>query len=97
MSDRFQWMFETGVSRVYDKSEKNGSGDYVGERTLGRVTVGPQVSISKSMWGRPVMRAFVSHSLWNKANQAKVASNGAPSFADATEGTSLGYQFEVWF
>lgn len=95
LSDRIQLVFETGYSRVKDESEKNG-GAAVGVRELMRVSFAPQISLSKSIWGRPVMRAFVSHSFWNKANQSFVG-QGAPTFRDKRAGTSVGYQFEAWF
>lgn len=95
LSDRIQLVFETGYSRVKDESEKNG-GVAVGVRELMRVSFAPQISLSKSIWGRPVMRAFVSHSFWNKANQSFVG-QGAPTFRDKRAGTSFGYQFEAWF
>lgn len=95
VTDRIQMMMELGYSRIEDQSEKVG-GEKVGERDLTRVTLAPQVSLSKSIWGRPVLRAYLTHSMWNKNNMAKVATN-APSFADKQEGTSFGYQFEAWF
>ncbi len=98
VSDRFQWAFEAGYSRINNESEKTGGGDYVGDRDLGRVTAAAQLSVGKSMWGRPVMRAFVSHSFWNDANQgANFIGNRAPAFSDKLSGTNLGYQFEAWF
>lgn len=95
VSDRVQWMLELGYSRIEDQSEKVG-GEKVGERDLSRITLAPQISFSKSIWGRPVLRAYLTHSMWNKNNMAKVATD-APSFADKQSGTSFGYQFEAWF
>ncbi len=95
VSDRFQWVFETGFSRIKDESERNGT-KALGERTLTRATFGPQLSFNKSIWGRPVMRAFVSRSSWNRDNRASIRAN-APTFGGRLEGTSLGYQFEAWF
>lgn len=95
VTDRIQWMLELGYSRIEDQSEKVG-GNALGERDLTRITVAPQVSLSKSIWGRPVLRAYLTHSTWNKNNMTKVAVD-APTFADKQEGTSFGYQFEAWF
>jgi maltoporin len=95
VTDRFQWVFETGFSRIQDDTERDGSNP-LGARDMTRVTVAPQLSFSKSIWGRPVLRAFLTHSVWNSANSAKVATS-APTFADKTAGTSFGYQFEAWF
>jgi maltoporin len=95
VSDRFQWVFEAGYSHFKNDSEVN-AGVMVGDRELSRLTVASQLSLSKSIWGRPVMRVFVTHSLWNSGNQSYIA-QVAPTFANRTEGTSLGYQFEAWF
>jgi maltoporin len=98
-TDRVQFLFEGGYSHYKDESETVGGvagAPAVGDRELSRITIGPQLSIKKSIWGRPVMRAFVSHSFWNRNNQSFVAQN-APTFADKMEGTSFGYQFETWF
>lgn len=94
-SDRFQMVFEAGYSHIVNESEKVGA-NYVGDRELGRITLAPQISIKKSIWGRPVMRAFVTHSVWNTANRDKIK-DGAPTFANRDEGTNFGYQFEAWF
>ncbi|WP_374078889.1 carbohydrate porin [Bdellovibrio bacteriovorus] len=95
VSDRFQWVFETGYSHYKDESEMDGASP-VGDRELMRVTFAPQLSLSKTIWGRPVMRAFVSHSRWSDSNKSFIGAN-APAFKDKTEGTNFGYQFEAWF
>lgn len=95
MTDRIQWMMEFGYSRIENQAEKD-AGEPVGERDLSRITLAPQISFSRSIWGRPVLRAFISHSFWNKNNKSYVATS-APSFNDKQEGTSFGYQFEAWF
>lgn len=96
MTDRVQWMLEFGYSRIQKQSEKTPGGEDLGERDLSRITLAPQISLSKSIWGRPVLRAYLTHSMWNKGNADKVSVN-APSFKDKQEGTSFGYQFEAWF
>lgn len=95
VSDRFQWAFEAGSSRIQDDTERDG-GRPVGARDLSRVTVAPQLSFNKSIWGRPILRAFLAHSFWNSENKSYVGQN-ASTFMDKTEGTSFGYQFEAWF
>ena len=100
-TDRFQLATELGYTRYEDQSERvNGgtTGPYVGVRDLGRVAIAPQLSFKKSIWGRPVMRAYVSYSFWNDANQgASRIGNSAPTFADKSNGMNVGYQYEVWF
>jgi len=95
VTDRFQWVLEFGYSRLRNEAEQSG-GEPVGERDLARITLAPQISFSKSIWGRPVLRAYVTHSMWNSANKNFIAVS-APSFAQETSGTSFGYQFEAWF
>ncbi|MDG0817224.1 carbohydrate porin [Bdellovibrio svalbardensis] len=98
VTDRFQWVFETGYSHYKDESETLTNGQPAGDRELGRVTVAPQLSMSKSMWGRPVLRAFASYSFWNSNNEdPKYIGASAPTFANKSSGMSFGYQFEAWF
>ncbi len=95
-SDRMQLAFEGGMSQINDRSQKDANGVAVGDRMLTRLTIAPQIGFSKSFWGRPVLRAFVTHSFWNDANKDSIAKS-APSTAGQTAGTSLGTQFEVWY
>lgn len=95
-SDRFQMVFEAGYSHILDESELDTNNNPVGDRELARITIAPQISLKKSIWGRPVMRAFVAHSVWNTANRDKIKTS-APTFEKRDEGTNFGYQFEVWF
>lgn len=90
LTDHYQIAFELGHSRVYIESEK------LGERELSRVTIAPQLSLSRSFWARPVMRAFVSYSTWNDANTSRVTTS-APAFTGLTQAFNIGYQAEVWF
>lgn len=92
VTDRFQWVFETGFSRIKDESE----GPNAEDRDLMRVTVASQISLKKTIWGRPVMRAFVTYSSWSDSNKANIAAQ-APAFANRNNGTNIGYQFEAWF
>ncbi|MGZ3770393.1 MAG: carbohydrate porin, partial [Bdellovibrio sp.] len=95
VSDRFQWVFEGGYSHYKDESEVV-AGSPVGDRDLARITIAPQLSFKKSIWGRPVMRAFLTHSIWNGSNKSFIAGY-APTFAHDESGTNFGYQFEAWF
>ena len=67
-----------------------------GKRTLTRLTFAPQLSINENIWGRPVLRAFYTHSFWNTANRAFVAQN-APTYGNSTSGGSYGFQMESFF
>lgn len=67
-----------------------------GTRRLTRLTFAPQLSVNENIWGRPVLRAFYTHSFWNKANSSNVAQN-APTYANKTAGGSYGLQMETFF
>ena len=58
----------------------------VHQKTLTRFTIAPQVSISDSFWGRPVIRAFYSQTFWNRANRGTIDSSGP--YAGKTSGAS---------
>jgi len=68
----------------------------VGERHLTRITLAPQLGINESIWGRPVLRAFYTHSIWNDKNMSNIAQN-APTYANKTNGGSFGVQMESFF
>lgn len=67
-----------------------------GTRRLSRLTFAPQLSVNENIWGRPVLRAFYTHSFWNKANQNQVAKD-APTYANKLAGGSYGVQMESFF
>lgn len=95
-TDHWQLAFEGGHSQIKVHSEKSSSGADLGPRTLTRLTIAPQLSLGRSIWARPVVRAYFSHSFWNAANSPYIALN-APSFSGATSGQAVGVQTEVWF
>ena len=67
-----------------------------GAKRLSRLTFAPQLSINENIWGRPVLRAFYTHSFWNQKNKTNVAQN-APTYANKTDGGALGVQMESFF
>lgn len=79
------------VSEVGSSIVQNG-----GARRLSRITIAPQLGLSEDIWGRPVLRAFYTHSFWNSANKANIAQN-APTYADKTAGGAYGFQMETFF
>lgn len=95
VSEHMQILFEAGYSRIEDEAEVVG-GKAVGARELYRISIAPQISFKKSIWGRPVLRAYLAHSTWNDANKSSIA-DAAPTFANQNAGTNFGYQYEVWF
>lgn len=63
-------------------------------RQLARVTLAPQVSWARSIWSRPVIRAYYARSFWSKSNRGRV---GTPVYKDELAGTSIGVQAEIWY
>lgn len=86
LTDHYHIAFEAGTSLVNKKGEA--------VRQLTRFTISPQVSISRSIWGRPVVRAFYSRSFWSSSNRGDV---GGRAYEGATSGGNYGLQVEAWF
>ncbi|MCB9063167.1 MAG: carbohydrate porin [Halobacteriovoraceae bacterium] len=63
---------------------------------LTRFTLSPQIHLNKGIWGRPVIRFYISQTFVNSAIAETVASNagiiGAPE-----NYSNYGIQFESWF
>ena len=103
MSEHFHLVAEAGHSEVRDDADRSVAGSRIGARTLNRVTFAPEVGIKSDIFGRPVIRFFVTHSMWNDDNRAfkngtatkSVA--GYNAFTTESSGTSVGFQSEVWF
>lgn len=87
-NDHISLTGQAGVSTVNDES------DSLGARTLTRFTLAPQVSLGKSYWSRPVVRAYVSHTSWSDNNKGLASGTTAEG---KTEALSVGMQTEVWF
>ena len=82
--------FEAGHSEVKDDSET------VGVRQMTRFTLAPQVAISNNIFGRPVIRAYLTQTLWNDANRTQLVA-GSQEYQKSNSATSVGFQTEVWF
>lgn len=65
------------------------------QRELTRLTLAPEVAVNASIWARPVVRFYLSHTSWNDANKGRVDQSGP--YADETSATQYGVQTEVWF
>ncbi len=87
-TDHIHLLSVFGLSNVLDDS------DGLGTRTLSQITVGPQLTIGKDFFSRPVLRALYSTRFWNKSNQTSFATSSAQGKLDAQ---SLVAQVEVWF
>ncbi len=95
-SSHWRMVMEIGHSRYQAESEVDAQGEALGERTMNRVTVGPELAINNSIWGRPVLRAFATYSSWNDANIPKMGTT-TTALRGQSETWNFGYQTEVWF
>lgn len=80
INDNVRFVTELGHSEVKNSTRT---------LTLTRVTIAYEIAISKSIWARPVIRAFATKSMWNEANRS--------NFDGKKEGHAMGFQTEVWF
>lgn len=87
-TDVFSIAVEAGVD-----SGKNGAAGTTARMT--KLTVAPQLALSRGVWARPVLRAFVTHATWNDAAHASGVANGV--FGDKKSGTTFGVQAEAWW
>lgn len=62
--------------------------------SLWKMTLAPQITPFNKILTRPVIRAYCTYATWSDAFMGQVAPN---SFADQTQGVSLGLQMEVWW
>jgi len=110
VTDHFHLVLEAGHSSIKIDSETGTGGATAGERTLDRVTFAPEVAIGKGYFARPVIRAYVTHSWWNKANQdvgntsvgggsliGNLNSQGITALNGKTDETQVGMEAEIWF
>lgn len=62
--------------------------------SLYKFTLAPQITPFNKILTRPVLRLYASYATWSDSFKGQVAPN---SFADQTQGISLGIQMEVWW
>ena len=108
-TDHFRIQTELGYSLVKNDAETGAGGTKAGDRTLTRITLAPEVAIGKGYYTRPVVRFYVTHSMWNDANkdssntgsmisQINKGSTSNGSFLkDKNSETQTGFQAEAWF
>lgn len=80
ISDHLRFVTELGHSEVNSSTSS---------LTLSRLTFAYEIALNKSIWARPVLRAYASESIWNKANRA--------NFQNKKDGHTIGFQAEAWF
>lgn len=62
---------------------------------LSKITVAPQLALTRGVWARPVLRAFATYASWNDDQQAAGVANGV--FAAKKSGMTFGVQAEAWW
>lgn len=99
-TDHIHLSGEVGYSDVKVDSE------HAGDRTMGRVTIAPEVAMGKGFFNRPTIRAYVTHTWWNAANSDITNQDSLVGFLNAQNITALngqsgetqiGFEAEVWF
>jgi maltoporin len=80
IKDHLHFVTEIGHSEVISHSST---------LILSRLTFAYEIALNKSIWARPVLRAFATETFWNKENRI--------NFSGRKGGRSLGAQMEAWF
>ena len=86
-SESMNIAMELGVDWVSDTATGPGG-------TLGKITLAPEVSLGDQFFSRPVLRAFVTYSLWSDGLEGQVA---GPEYSNQSSGWSWGVQMESWW
>jgi maltoporin len=94
-SENYSLAVEAGTTRV----NPNGNG---ANYHLNKLTIAPQLSMGKSFWARPALRAYYTYASWNDAagNPActgRDCGRAMTAFAGKTSGSSYGVQMEAWW
>ncbi len=92
-ADNMSLAVEIGHDRVKDDGQPS--------RSLTKVTIAPQLSAGNSFWSRPALRAYYTYARWNRAAQAAANAGTALSstgaFGSSTNGSTVGFQAEIWW
>ena len=87
ITDAFSIALEGGVDWVSNTSTGHSG-------TLGKITLAPQVAFGDEFFSRPVLRAFVTYSMWSDGLMGSV---GGPDYMMDDGGWSWGVQMETWW
>jgi maltoporin len=90
---RPQYAFNDNFSLAAEAGYDQGKAGDSATRKLAKLTIAPQLSLSRGFWARPVFRAFATYAKWN-APMGTVA-NGV--FGDDEHGMTYGVQVEAWW
>jgi maltoporin len=71
------------------------------KQKLAKFTIAPTLSTGPGFWNRPELRLYVTTAKWNDAANAAAGPNGiigaSAATGNKTNGTSYGFQAEMWF
>jgi len=87
LNDQWGIMGQLGYSTVTDDK------DALGQRTLWRMTVGPQLTPSKGYWVRPALRFYYTKTFWSENNPV----DDGKYFEGQTSQDAIGFKAEIWF
>jgi len=90
---RPQYNFNDNFSIAVEAGYDEGKAGSDPKRKIAKLTVAPQLALSKGFWARPVFRAFATYAKWNAA--MGTVANGV--FGTATNGMTYGVQVENWW
>lgn len=81
--------FSIAVEGGYDQVKTDGGPT----AKLAKLTIAPQLSLSRGFWARPVFRAFATYAKWN----GPAGAQGGGVFGTDTNGMTYGVQVEAWW
>ncbi|SFZ77898.1 maltoporin [Chitinimonas taiwanensis DSM 18899] len=93
-SENYSVALEAGTTRTKPKG---------GDSThINKLTIAPQLSLGKSFWARPALRAYYTYASWSDKGDASAKTGRdnlvtVPGYADKKSGSSYGVQMEAWW
>ncbi len=91
--DKFSWVVQAGQSNVLVETEPYGT------KSVWRLSGGPEWRWKAGLWNRPVLRAYVAYTGWNRnfRNSQFAATPKNYPFAEEDSSVNVGVQTEIWF
>ena len=86
----FNRYFSLAAELGWDYTSQSG----LDKGSLYKMTLAPQITPFNKILTRPVLRAYFTYAKWSEAFIGQVATN---SFAEQSQGLSIGIQMEVWW
>jgi len=93
-TDHFKLSLDGFFQQIADKTSRANGG--FGTANLTKLTVAPTLVLGHGYYARPELRLFATYGSWNNdAAALGTIANGA--FGTSKNGTSVGWQLEIWF